>query len=262
MRATNTFQALCLGATLGLTGCVTVYDDGDRGYGPAPHAPAYGYDRDYDDDVEYVYDNQLDVYTVVGVPELWFSDGWYYRHSRGYWERCNRPRGGHWGRADWAYVPPRLRPRYGDDHGGGHDRDGWDRRDARRDEHPERVDWRREQRDERTDQRHDRKDARRDEHHERVDARRDDHHERVDARREARDERADWRHDRHDAKQADHHERVDAHREARDERADQRHDRHDAKQAERHERVDARHDERAERKQQRHEKRDYAGPVE
>ena len=35
MRATNTFRALCLGAALGLTGCVTVhhdrgYDDGGR----------------------------------------------------------------------------------------------------------------------------------------------------------------------------------------------------------------------------------------
>jgi len=230
MRATNTFQALCLGATLGLTGCVTVYDHGDRGYGPPPHARAYGYDRE-DDDVEYAYDNHLDVYTVVGFPELWFSDGWYYRHTRGYWERCDRPRDGHWGRADWAYVPPRLRPRYGDYHGGGHD--GWDRRDTRRDEHHERVDARREQRDERTDWRHDRRDERQAEHHERV-----------DARREARDDRADWRHDRHDAKQADHHERVDARHEQRRERAD------------------ARHDERAEREQQRHERRDYAGPVE
>jgi hypothetical protein len=122
MRRIHTFHALCVGALFGLSGCVSVHHDHDRGryerapayersHGPPPHAPAHGY-RQHRHGVDHVFDGRLGVYTVVGQPHTYWHDGGYWRHSQGYWERGARPRGGHWSRADWKHVPKQLRPRY------------------------------------------------------------------------------------------------------------------------------------------------------
>jgi len=254
MRATTTFQALCLGATLGLTGCISVHHDheadryeryGDYDYGPPPHAPAHGY-RHHHYGADHIYDVHLGVYTVVGHPDIWFRDGFYYRQRGGYWERCNRLRGGHWGRADWAYVPERLRgrgPRHGDwDH---RDRkeERWADRQERKEDRHERVDDRRREHDERVEQRHDERDERRVERHDRK-----------DDKREVRDERQDWRQDERAERKVERHERVDSRHEQRDERAEQRRDERAERKAERHERKDDKREDR--------ERDGLAGPLE
>ena len=230
MRAANTFQALCLGALLGLTGCVTVHHDHDYGYDDEYDRPMYG-PRYVHYGVEHIYDVNLGVYTVVGYPDTYWHDGWYWHHAHGYWERCGRPYGGHWDRADWEYVPQRLRPRYGDDRG-----ERWkraDRRDqnwharferdeARRDRHEESADFRHDQRNERQAERHVLGDGR---------------HDRRDERWQGQEARAEQRHDR------------------LDERQDLKHDRRSAQQLERHEQRTGRRDERRERREEQHDRR-------
>ena len=262
MRATNTFQALCLGALLGLTGCVSVHHDheADR------YEPDYAYDDDYDPPaygpryrqygVEHVYDVNLGVYTVVGYPHTYWSDGWYWRHAHGYWERCARPSGGRWSRADWAYVPHRLRPRYGDWPGSGQER--WDRRDERgyerreraeerHDRRNERVDARNDERDERWHDRFDSKQQRHDQRNERAEQQRDERYERKAERHELGDGRHDGRDERWQARQ----EKKEQQHDRREPRAEQQHDQRAQQQAERHER-------KAERRDDRRDARDYA----
>jgi hypothetical protein len=205
MRATNTFRALCLGATLGLTGCISVHHD----------RPDYGgryesYDSYDRYDVRHVYDAPVGVYVVSGLPHHYYHDGWYYRHTHGYWERCARPRGGHWSRVDHHYVPQRLHARYG---GGGHGRhDRGDPRDWRRNDRDDHRDWKREQKQERkedrwqrAEQRRDQRDDRREQKQEQRVERRQDRHERVEQRRDAKQERRaekqERREERRDEKQ-------------------------------------------------------------
>src|SRR5512145_2215408 len=106
MRATNTVRALCLGATLGLTRGISVQHD----------RPDYGGYESYDSydryEVHHVYDAPVGVYVLSGHPHHYYHGGWYYRHVHGYWERCARPRGGHWSRVDYHRVPQRLHARY------------------------------------------------------------------------------------------------------------------------------------------------------
>jgi len=234
MRATNTLQALGLVAALGLTGCVTVHES-DGGYGSPPLEPAYGGGY-YEQDVRYVYDAPIGVYVVSGYRDHYFHDGWYYRHTHGYWERCRGLRGGHWARVDHHYVPQRLYGRYY----GGHPGKSW-KHDAR-DEH---RDWKREQREERKEDRWERAEDRRDDRDDHRDwkreqrvERKDDRHERVEQRHDSRDQRVDQRHEQRVERKQDRHERV----------ADRRQDHG--------QRVDQRHEQRAERKLERHEKRD------
>jgi len=180
MRAAKTLFALGLLTALGLTGCISVQHDRDYpayggtyddDYGRPPYAPAHGY-RYYRNDVYHVYDAPTGVYVINGHPHHYYDGGWYYRYTRGYWERCPRLRGGHWTRTDNHYVPQRLYGRYHSDHPGkahgkprkNRDRDddhgrGWqrgdhDRHDGRgRNDHDPRADHRREQRDDQRDQR-------------------------------------------------------------------------------------------------------------
>jgi hypothetical protein len=252
MRAANTFRALCLGALLGLTGCVTVHHDRDYGYEDdseyerPPHGPRwvhYG--------LEHVYDVNVGVYTVVGHPHVYFHDGWYWRHTHGYWERCSRPYGGRWHRSQWSHVPPRLRPRYGGHHGD-RDHDRWDRRDERH---------------ERREARHDERFERREDAHDRRDERWHERQGHSARRAERRDERADLRHDQRQERRAERHELGDGRHDRRDERwhdqnarTEQRRDQREAHQeqrrAERFEQRAERHHQRSERREERREHRE------
>ena len=172
MRATNAFRALCLGAVLGLTGCISAQHD---------HADQdrYGHYEDYDRyDVHHVYDAPIGVYVLAGHPHHYSHGGWYYRHVHGYWERCARLRGGHWSRVDHHYVPQRLHARY---EGGHH---GW-----KRDERDTRRDWRREQKHERKEQRWERAEERRDRRDDQRDWKREGQAERREQKHERREER-------------------------------------------------------------------------
>jgi hypothetical protein len=108
MRLSRTLLALGAGALLGSAGCAVVHDYPH--HGPPPHAPAHGY-RHRVGDVSHVYEAPLGVYLVVGYPDHYFLDGWYYRHVHGYWERC-REVDGRWARAEARVVPGRLHARY------------------------------------------------------------------------------------------------------------------------------------------------------
>ena len=233
MRATNTFRALCLGALLGFSGCMTVHHDYEDDYGPSAYGPRYHHYG-----VDHLYNVQLGVYTVVGYPHTYWHDGSYWRHSNGYWERRARPRGGHWARADWQHVPHRLRPRYGDPRGDHHDR--WDRRGVRKHERNEHAGQRREQREENWQDRHAGTEQRQDP---------------VDARKELKhDQKSERTAQRHEL--GDGHDRRDAGRQVRPERAEQRHDPLDARKDLKHDQRNQHEVERHERKNERHENRD------
>ena len=78
-----------------LPGCILVpvrgYDRGP-GYGPPPHAPAHGYRRKHHGH-DLVFDTDLGVYIVMGLPGLYFIDGLYYRVSSDGWHYSVRPDG-------------------------------------------------------------------------------------------------------------------------------------------------------------------------
>lgn len=98
-----------------LSGCYgnALYRPGP-GYGPPPHAPAHGYRSHYHGH-DLVYDSRLGVYAVVGLANVYFYDGVYYRfdHNRWYYTReldkgWNTHRGG-------RGLPPGLAKKYGKD---------------------------------------------------------------------------------------------------------------------------------------------------
>lgn len=74
-----------LGAVLLSTGCIVVDPSGPpraahRHYdsGPPPHAPAHGY-RHKHRGHDLVFNTELGVYVVVGLRDVWFLDGNYFR---------------------------------------------------------------------------------------------------------------------------------------------------------------------------------------
>jgi hypothetical protein len=107
--------AALLGAFLVCSlGCVVV-DAGDappgraESYhrGPPPHAPAHGYRQKYHGR-DLVFDSELGVYVVVGLPDLWFLDGSYFRWYGERWEMGVHV-DGPWRVAPEDHVPGRLR---------------------------------------------------------------------------------------------------------------------------------------------------------
>jgi hypothetical protein len=96
---------------LSSTGCLVV-DGGHRGpppraVGPPPHAPAHGY-RHKHHGHDLVFDSDLGVYVVVGLPDLWFFDGSYFRWYGERWE-IGVDVGGPWRAARLESVPVKLR---------------------------------------------------------------------------------------------------------------------------------------------------------
>lgn len=104
------FLAIALATGLGfpLAGCIAV--DAPHGYhrhgGPPPHAPAHGYRRNHQGH-DLVFDSHLGVYVVVGVADMWFLDGSYYRIRADHWE-LSASLGGPWRVAAVGAVPGRL----------------------------------------------------------------------------------------------------------------------------------------------------------
>jgi hypothetical protein len=108
--------AALLGALLaGSLGCVVVDSSGggppghaeSHHRGPPPHAPAHGY-RHKHHDHDLVFDSALGVYVVVGLPDLWFLDGSYFRWYGERWE-MGVDVDGPWRLAPESTVPGRLR---------------------------------------------------------------------------------------------------------------------------------------------------------
>ncbi len=87
------------------------YPAGRRvGNGPPPHAPAHGHRRKQVHDVEVVFDTQLGVYVVVGHPDYYYYDGYFYRLTDGVWQVSLKIDGG-WGPKSSKPLPPGLRNR-------------------------------------------------------------------------------------------------------------------------------------------------------
>lgn len=108
-----------------VTGCVHRHHDHDydrrpgahRGHGPPPHAPAHGYRakvRGYDLE----FDGRRGVYFVIGLPGVYWHNGWFFRLHRDRWVRASDGRGP-WHDARWGDVPIGLRGGKGH----GHDKD-------------------------------------------------------------------------------------------------------------------------------------------
>src|SRR5262245_64926295 len=100
--------ALATSLAFPLAGCIAV--EAPHGYhsagGPPPHAPAHGYRRNHQDR-NLVYDSDLGVYAVVGLSNVWFLDGSYFRISGDRWE-MSVGAGGPWRVATVSAVPSRL----------------------------------------------------------------------------------------------------------------------------------------------------------
>lgn len=124
----------CLMALAGLsilfTGCLP-HTHGGGPHGPPPHAPAHGYRYHYDG-VELVYDSGLGVYAVVGYPDYYFYDGYYFRVYDGRWQMSGSLERD-WNEAPGRNVPPGLAKKKGkgrekgkhDDHPGKGKGKGW-----------------------------------------------------------------------------------------------------------------------------------------
>lgn len=124
--------ALALASLVGvpLAGCVVVGAPAGRHYdsGPPPHAPAHGYRMKHHGH-EHVYDSELGVYVVLGLSNVWFLDGSYFRIAGDRWEvSVGAP--GPWRVAAVSAVPLRLYqkrhphgepPGLAKKHGGKHD---------------------------------------------------------------------------------------------------------------------------------------------
>lgn len=101
--------ALVCALLLGSPACVVVdaprrahHDHG----GPPPHAPAHGY-RHKHHGHDLVFDRDLGVYVVVGLRDVWFLDGSYFRIFGDHWEvSVGAPN--HWRVASVEVVPGRL----------------------------------------------------------------------------------------------------------------------------------------------------------
>jgi hypothetical protein len=101
--------AIALATSLGfpLAGCLVL--DVPHGYhsgGPPPHAPAHGYRRHHQGH-DLVFDSDLGVYAVVGLSNVWFLNGSYFRISGDQWE-MSVGTGGPWRVAAVSAVPGRL----------------------------------------------------------------------------------------------------------------------------------------------------------
>lgn len=122
--ACNIAGILIFVVLLSMTGCV-VYPEhqNDYGYGPPPHAPAHGYRTKYHNH-DLIYDAPLGVYVVVDLPDIYFSNNYYYRHSHEGWfysHYVDRD----WDRYDESKLPPGLAKKYGGN-GKGKGKGKWD----------------------------------------------------------------------------------------------------------------------------------------
>ena len=85
------------------------YPTGKRvGHGPPAHAPAHGHRRKQVCGVELVFDTGLGLYVVVGHPNHYYCDGYFYRLTGSVWEMSLRFDGG-WAVRAGKPLPPGLR---------------------------------------------------------------------------------------------------------------------------------------------------------
>jgi len=97
-----------------LVGCVDSasvrYNDSspDRYYrnGPPPHAPAHGYRSKYRDH-DMIYDSGIGAYIIVGMPDYYFDNNFYFRFRDGHWQ-ISASLGDRWRDTNRYSVPRKL----------------------------------------------------------------------------------------------------------------------------------------------------------
>jgi hypothetical protein len=87
------------------------------GNGPPAHAPAHGYRNKQVCGVEIVFDSGRGVYIVVGMPDHYYHDGYFYRLRAGAWEMSLKPDTG-WASVSMGSLPSGLQARSGDNGNG------------------------------------------------------------------------------------------------------------------------------------------------
>jgi len=94
-----------------LTSCSTVevYRSPGRkiGHGPPAHARAHGYRTKQVAGVELVYDSGRGVYVVVGFPNHYYHNGYFYRLHGTIWQVSLQPNSG-WASVSQKSLPPGL----------------------------------------------------------------------------------------------------------------------------------------------------------
>ena len=89
--------------------CHTSSEKIGRGNGPPPHAPAHGYRHKHKTKgVELVYDSGRGVYVVVGLPDHYYFDGYFFRVRGNRWEISLNTDDG-WEPIYEDSIPPGLR---------------------------------------------------------------------------------------------------------------------------------------------------------
>ena len=74
------------------------------GHGPPAHAPAYGHRRKQVAGVQLVFDSGRGVYVVVGHPDHYYYDGYFYRRTGTVWQMSLKFDSG------WAYLSGKPLP--------------------------------------------------------------------------------------------------------------------------------------------------------
>jgi len=93
-----------------------------KGNGPPAHAPAHGYRRKHMSGVELVFDSSVGIYVVVGHPDHYYDNGYFYRLEGGLWE-MSLSLDGHWKIASEKSLPAGLRVKVkANDNGRGNNR--------------------------------------------------------------------------------------------------------------------------------------------
>ncbi len=78
-----------------------------QGRGPPPRAPAHGYRHKHPSGAELIFDGDIGAYLVVGLVDLFFRDGRFYRFLNGSWT-ASAGLGGPWNRLSAGAVPAGL----------------------------------------------------------------------------------------------------------------------------------------------------------
>jgi len=118
MRRTGTLLALLVGS-LALASCAVAPAGSrpHRGYGPPPHAPAYGHRQPHSPGVELVFDSGLGVYVVVDSPGYFYYDGLFLRLEDNSWQ-ASVTLEGPWESRSVDSIPPGLRKKGHTEEGG------------------------------------------------------------------------------------------------------------------------------------------------
>jgi hypothetical protein len=92
---------------------------GHRGAGPPPHAPAHGYrhkhKQKHGGDVDLVFDSELGVYAVIGIPDRYYWNGHYLRIDDGQWS-VSIDLGSEWKPRSEDSLPTGLRKKHAGKH--------------------------------------------------------------------------------------------------------------------------------------------------